>query len=131
MKSLISVCAIVAFCATTSYAAPLPACRSQDAHCWKDLLDQQLTIDDSLRRELDLKDQLLKSKDAEIATKDSALASQKDALNAMAPGLKAGERSALESPTLWFGIGFGVGAALTIGLTVLGVWAQSQLAHAR
>lgn len=125
MKKLCAlfVSAVILLTTATSHAA----CAETDIACFRrGFLDRGIQID-SLKRELDIRIQTDKLHLEQINVLENANNALHQSLSSMAPALNAAERRWYEDERLWFGLGFGAGALVAIGLTVLGVWAVSQV----
>lgn len=121
MKTWIALCVSAAILWTP--ATSRAACLADDLACFKRGFLERGQQLDSLKRELGLANALHR---ADIERYDALNASNtalKGALDATKPVLKMAERSVLEDPRLWFGLGFLVG----MGAVVLGAWALSQV----
>ena len=121
MKKLIASFVLVAtlLTAVTSNAA----CLADDLPCFKrGFLERGQQID-SLKRELELSQVLRKADMERYDALNASNTALKGALDATKPALKAAERSIIDDPRLWFGVGIVVG----MGVVLLGAFSLSQV----
>lgn len=104
------------------------ACRENDLPCFQEGFLERGKQIDSLGRELSLTKQQLELSNGENSVLKLSNTSLKGSLDAVAPGLRAGERKWYESNQLWYGLGIGTGVLITVAGIVFTAWALGHVA---